>query len=85
MLTRILHPVTRAEMYSFSSAIPTCRRMTPTSVGLYGPDGAFERMMRTIRADQRLRDAGGYIICTQHVQRTPLGPVVRKTLTHYYL
>ena len=85
MLTRVLHPVTRAELYSFSSALPTCRRLTPTTVGLYGPDGAFKRMMDTIRKDQRLRDAGGYVLATQAVKQTALGPVVHVTYSKFDL
>jgi hypothetical protein len=85
MITRILHPVTRRELYAFSSAIPTAKRITPTSVGLYGPDGTFKAMMDALRKDQRLKDAGGFVICTEMVQHTPLGPVVRKTFAKYDL
>jgi hypothetical protein len=83
MLTRILHPVTRAELYSFGTAAPTAKHITPTAVGLYGEHGTFERMMAALRRDPRIQDAGAFVICTQQIKRTPIGPVVHKTFAKY--
>jgi hypothetical protein len=85
MLTRILHPTTRRELYAFSSAIPTNRHLTPTSWGLYGPDGVFKKMMATVRNDARLKEAGGFVICTQRLKPVIGGYVVETTQTKYDL
>lgn len=84
MLVRVLHPVSRREVFSMGTYAPADAPRN-TTWGSYGPDGAFARMMAAIKAHPDLRAAGGYVICTQRVLQTPLGPVVQKRTSKFDL